>query len=76
MIGLNTRADRESTVGYRDNYVKCKCSEKTEKKIVHSLGKIGAINITVGKCISVYLCKQLMNLIQHYRTGDTKRILL
>ena len=49
MIGLNTRADCESTLGFRDNYVKCKYSETTEKKIVRSLEKIGAINITVGK---------------------------
>ena len=48
MIGLNTRRDRESTPGYRDNYVKCKCSERTERKVVHGLEKIGAINITVG----------------------------
>ena len=50
MIGLNTRANRETISGFRDNYVKCLCSERKEKKVVNDLHKIGALSITVGRC--------------------------
>ena len=48
MIGLNTRADRESTPGYVDNFVRCKCSESKEKKLVNDLTDFDATNIKFG----------------------------
>ena len=51
IIGLNTRANRETTPGYRDNNVKCRCSEKKEKGVVNDLHRIGALNVTVGRRI-------------------------
>ena len=51
MIGLNTRANCETTPGYRDYSVKCLYSEKIEKRVFNDLHEIGALNITVGRCI-------------------------
>ena len=70
MIGLNTRANRETTPGYRDNYVKCRCSEIKEKRVVNDLHDIGALNITVGRCI--YFSPPLLySLSQNFRFRQT-----
>ena len=72
MIGLNTRSNRESIPGYRDNYVKCKCSKRNEEKAVRHLHHIGALEINIGnKNKTVVLHVKLCYLA--CRTSNTKR---
>ena len=48
LLGVNTRSDRESSPGYKDNYVKCSCSELAIFNLVRDLEAIGALRIKVG----------------------------
>ena len=48
LLGVNTRSDRESSPGYKDNYVKCSCSEVAIFNVVRDLEAIGAVRIKVG----------------------------
>lgn len=47
LLGVNTRSDRESSPGYKDNYVKCSCSELAIFNVVRDLEAIGALRIKV-----------------------------
>ena len=53
LLGVNTRSDRESSPGYKDNYVKCSCSELAIFNVVKDLEAIGAVRIKVGMIMSV-----------------------
>lgn len=48
ILGLNTRSNRETTEGYKDNYVSCVCSESTLKKVVKELEDAGAVQVKTG----------------------------
>ena len=48
ILGLNTRSNRESIEGYKDNYVSCSCSDRKRKKIQEALEKAGAMKVSQG----------------------------
>lgn len=48
ILGLNTRSNRESIKGYKDNYVSCSCSERKLKRLQEALEKAGAKNVLQG----------------------------
>ena len=55
ILGLNTRSNRESIKGYKDNYVSCSCSDRKRKKLQEALEKAGAMNVKEGnKLLSMY----------------------
>ena len=48
ILGLNTRSNRESIKGYKDNYVSCSCSERKLKKVQEALENAGAKEVSQG----------------------------
>ena len=48
ILGVNTFAPRESIPGYKDNYVKCSCSQQTLSKLVADLEKVTGKKANVG----------------------------